>query len=69
MATINVDIPGLNYSEGKQVEDWLKGLTRTKWQILKDNFSLFCDSLWEVCKDFWGKISGFCSNLWHAIFG
>lgn len=69
MPRINVELPNATEEEVRQVEDWLKGIKRSEWEIFKENFEAFKRSLMDVCKAFWHKLVGWLKNLWDRWFG
>lgn len=69
MPRINVELPNATEEEARQVEDWLKGIKRSEWEIFKENFEAFKRSFMDVCRAFWHKLEGWLKNLWDRWFG
>ena len=66
---VELDESQCNEAEAKQVEDWLRGIKKTEWEIFKENFEAFKRSFMDVCKAFAKKLLGWLSDFWHRIFG
>lgn len=70
MPKIEVVLPdNVNQEEAKRIEDWLKGISKTEWEIFKENFEAFKRSFIDVCKAFWYKFVGWLRDVWNRWFG
>lgn len=70
MPKINVELPdNVNQEEAKRIEDWLSGISRSEWDIFKENFEAFKRSFIDVCKAFWHKFVSWLRNVWDRWFG
>lgn len=68
MPRINVELPNATDEEARQVEDWLKSIKRSEWEIFKENFEAFKRSFMDVCRAFWYKFVGWLKDLWNKWF-
>lgn len=70
MPRINVELPdNVTQGEATQIENWLKGISRSEWEIFKENFEAFKRSFIDVCKAFWHKFVGWLRDVWNRWFG
>lgn len=70
MPRISFELPdNVSGIEAEQIEKWLKSITKSEWEIFKENFHAFYNSFKDVCRAFWHKIVDWVRNLWNRWFG
>lgn len=69
MKLINVPVPeNLSDEDVEVIQDWFASKNDRDWEIFKQNFNAFINSLKQVCKNFWSKICDWASRIWKSIF-
>lgn len=69
MPRINVELPdNVTQEEADQIADWIGGISKSEWEIFKENFEAFKRSFIDVCRAFWHKLVGWLRNVWSRWF-